>query len=161
MPDVVTVSSRPLGKSGLIEPRLAGVGPFPQDPRAEHGFDNRADHLSLSPFLLESFFKLSRRIVQSQNFGPRTVGIWNTFFLPPTDSDLKANKAVVPLRLEPFIKRAFRRPAPKSLVERYTNYVHAQLDAGMEFSDAMKEVVSAVLSSPKFLYLYDQPATSK
>ena len=29
MPDVVTVSSRPLGKSGLIEPRLAGVGPFP------------------------------------------------------------------------------------------------------------------------------------
>jgi len=161
MPDVVTVSSRPLGKSGLIEPRLAGVGPFPQDPRAEHGFDNRADHLSLSPFLLESFFKLSRRIVQSQNFGPRTVGIWNTFFLPPTDSDLKANKAVVPLRLEPFIKRAFRRPAPKALVERYTNYVHAQLDAGMEFSDAMKEVVSAVLSSPKFLYLYDQPATSK
>ena len=161
MPDVVTVSSRPLGKSGLIEPRLAGVGPFPQDPRAEHGFDNRADHLSLSPFLLESFFKLSRRIVQSQNFGPRTVGIWNTFFLPPTDSDLKANKAVVPLRLEPFIKRAFRRPAPKALVERYTKYVHAQLDAGMEFSDAMKEVVSAVLSSPKFLYLYDQPATSK
>ena len=132
MPEVVTVSSRPLGKSGLIEPRLAGVGPFPQDPRAEHGFDNRADHLSLSPFLLESFFKLSRRIVQSQNFGPRTVGIWNTFFLPPTDFDLKANKAVVPLRLEPFIKRAFRRPAPKALVERYTNYVHAQLDAGME-----------------------------
>ena len=40
MPEVVTVSSRPLGKSGLIEPRLAGVGPFPQDPRAEHGFDN-------------------------------------------------------------------------------------------------------------------------
>ena len=99
-------------------------------------------------------------IIESM-LGPRTVGIWNTFFLSPTDSDLKANKAVVPLRLEPFIKRAFRRPAPKALVERYTNYVHAQLDAGMEFSDAMKEVVSAVLSSPKFLYLYDQPATSK
>ena len=76
MPESVTVSSRPLGKSGLIEPRLAGVGPFPQDPRAEHGFDNRGDHLSLSPFLLESFFKLSRRIVQSPNFDGSTVGIW-------------------------------------------------------------------------------------
>ena len=28
MPDSLTVSSRPLGKSGLIEPRLSGVGPF-------------------------------------------------------------------------------------------------------------------------------------
>ena len=47
MPDSLTVSSRPLGKSGLIEPRLSGVGPFPQDLRAEHGYDNQADHLSL------------------------------------------------------------------------------------------------------------------
>ena len=40
----VRVGSRPLGKSQLIEPRLAGVPPFPQDLRAEHGFDNRGDH---------------------------------------------------------------------------------------------------------------------
>lgn len=158
MPDAVTVSSRPLGKSGLIEPRLAGVGPFPQDPRAEHGFDNRGDHLSLSPFLLEAFFNLSRRIVQSQNFGPRTVGIWESFFVPPANGEAKT---VVRGRLEPFLKRAFRRPAPKGLVDRYTRHVHAQLEAGVEFTDAMKEVVSAVLSSPRFLYLYDQPATSK
>ena len=161
MPDAMTVSSRPLGKSGLIEPRLAGVGPFPQDPRAEHGFDNRGDHLSLSPFLLEAFFKLSRRIVQSQNFGTRTVGIWKTFFLPPAGDDLKTSKAVVRTRLEPFLKRAFRRPAPKALLDRYTQHVHMQLDAGMDFTDAMKEAVSAVLSSPRFLYLYDQPATNK
>ena len=56
MPDSLTVSSRPLGKSGLIEPRLSGVGPFPQDLRAEHGYDNQADHLSLSPLLMEAFF---------------------------------------------------------------------------------------------------------
>ncbi len=158
MPDAVTVSSRPLGKSGLIEPRLAGVGPFPQDPRAEHGFDNRGDHLSLSPFLLEAFFNLSRRIVQSQNFGPRTVGIWESFFVAPANGEAKA---VVRGRLAPFLQRAFRRPAPKALVDRYTRYVHTQLDAGVEFTEAMKEVVSAVLSSPRFLYLYDQPATSK
>ncbi|MEC7883488.1 MAG: DUF1587 domain-containing protein, partial [Verrucomicrobiota bacterium] len=34
IPDTVHVGSRPLGKSQMIEPRLAGVGPFPQDLRA-------------------------------------------------------------------------------------------------------------------------------
>ena len=55
MADMVTVGSRPLGKSQLIEKRLGGVAPFPQDLRAEHGYDNRGDHLSLSPLLMESF----------------------------------------------------------------------------------------------------------
>ena len=54
IPSKITVSSRPLGKSGLIEPRLSGVAPFPQDLRAEHGFDNRGDHLSLSCLLYTS-----------------------------------------------------------------------------------------------------------
>ena len=57
--------------------------------------------------------------------------------------------------------KAFRRPVPRALLDRYTKHVHAQLDAGVGFTDAMKEAVSAVLSSPRFLYLYDQPATSK
>ena len=158
MPEALTVSSRPLGKSGLIEPRLAGVGPFPQDPRAEHGFDNRGDHLSLSPFLLEAFFKLSRRIVQSQNFDQRTVGIWQTFFMPPKDGDVKT---VARERLRGFLTKAFRRPVSESMLNRYTRYVHMQLDKGMAFTGAMKEVVSTVLSSPRFLYLYDRPASTK
>ena len=157
MPESVTVSSRPLGKSGLIEPRLAGVGPFPQDPRAEHGFDNRGDHLSLSPFLLESFFKLSRRIVQSPNFDRSTVGIWREFFVAPTEDDVK--ELVLP-RLRNFMTRAFRRPVPNALLNDYTNHVHRQIDLDVSFTDAMKEAASAVLSSPRFLYLYDRPAVA-
>ncbi len=154
MPETVTVSSRPLGKSGLIEPRLSGVGPFPKDPRAEHGFDNRGDHLSLSPFLMEAFFKLSRRIVQSPNFDGRTVGIWQTFFVPPKDGDVKTAARE---RLRGFLSKAFRRPVSESVVNRYTQHVHRQLDAGTDFTSAMKEAASAVLASPRFLYLYDQP----
>ena len=157
MPESVTVSSRPLGKSGLIEPRLAGVGPFPQDPRAEHGFDNRGDHLSLSPFLLESFFKLSRRIVQSPNFDGSTVGIWREFFVAPTEDDVKE---LVHQRLRNFMTRAFRRPVPKALLNHYTHHVHRQIDLDVSFTDAMKEAASAVLSSPRFLYLYDRPSVA-
>ena len=157
MPDNVTVSSRPLGKSGLIEPRLSGVGPFPQDPRAEHGFDNRGDHLSLSPFLLEAFFKLSRRIVQSPNFDGRTVGIWKEFFVAPPTAPAGDVKDAVRARLRKFMTRAFRRPVPEALLNRYTQHVHRQIDSGMSFTQAMKEAASAVLSSPRFLYLYNRP----
>ena len=41
LPETIGVGNRPLGKSQLIEPRLAGVAPFPQDLRAEHGFDTQ------------------------------------------------------------------------------------------------------------------------
>ena len=84
MPDELRAGSRPLGKSQLINKRLAGVAPFPQDLRAENGFDNRADHLSLSPLLLESFFKLSRSIVESPDFNNKNCGIWESFFAPPS-----------------------------------------------------------------------------
>jgi hypothetical protein len=83
MPARLSAGSRPLGKSQMIEKRLAGVTPYPQDLRAEHGFDNRGDHLSLSPLLMESFISLSRSIVESEDFHAKTCGIWNAFFLPP------------------------------------------------------------------------------
>ena len=79
LPDTVAVGNRPLGKSQLIEPRLAGVAPFPQDLRAEHGFDTQADHLSLSPLLMESCFSLGQSIVQSRDFTKKNVGIWSEF----------------------------------------------------------------------------------
>ena len=58
--------------------------PFPQDLRASHGFDNQANQLTLSPLLLDAFFRLSVSIIDSPDFNENTVGIWNTFFkLPP------------------------------------------------------------------------------
>ncbi len=153
MPDSLTVSSRSLGKSGLIEPRLSGVGPFPQDLRAEHGYDNQADHLSLSPLLMEAFFKLSRTIVTSSTFGPKTVGIWKGFFqAPPEEEDLEK---VLAARLKPFLTRAFRRPVKKETLKRYRSHAISSLKKGATFEETMKDVVSAVLASPRFIYLYD------
>ena len=153
MPDSLTVSSRPLGKSGLIEPRLSGVGPFPQDLRAEHGYDNQADHLSLSPLLMEAFFQLSRTIVTSSTFGPKTVGIWKDFFqAPPKEEDLKK---VLAARLKPFLTQAFRRSVKKETLKRYLSHALGSLKKGATFEATMKDVVSAVLASPRFLYLYD------
>ena len=156
MPDKMTVSSRPLGKSGLIEPRLAGVAPFPQDLRAENGFDNQGDHLSLSPFLMESFLNLAGSIVQSTNFNNKTCGSWDALFQQPKEgSDILI---VSRERLYPFLSKAFRRHIEENVVERYARYVEALVSSGKSFTDAMKETVSAVLASPRFLYLYDRQA---
>jgi hypothetical protein len=58
--------------------------------------------------------------------------------------------------LTPFLRRAFRRPIDPELLDRYAIYVARQLDAGGEFSETMKSVAAAAISSPRFLYLYDR-----
>lgn len=157
MPSTLKAGSRPLGKSQLIEKRLAGVAAFPQDLRAEHGFDNRGDHLTLSPLLLESFLKLSRSIVESPDFNPKNVGLWKTFFAdPPPDADLKT---ILQDRLRPFLTHAFRRPVTDDLLARYTAYTLSQIKGGRSYLDSMKEAASAALASPRFLYLYEEAST--
>ncbi len=152
MAPVVHVGSRPLGKSQLIEPRLAGVTPFPQDLRAEHGFDNRGDHLSLSPLLLESFMRLSQSIVNSPDFGPKTVGIWPTFFAePPADANARQ---VVRDRLKPLLRKAFRIEVDKATLTRYADFAMHRIENDDSFTEAMKATASAVIASPRFLYLY-------
>ncbi len=159
MADVVTVGSRPLGKSQLIERRLAGVAAFPQDLRAEHGFDNRGDHLSLSPLLMEAFLKLGQSVTESPDFGPTNVGVWKSFFEPPaSELDLKTE---VRRRLEPFLTRAFRRPVEPALLDRYASFMDRQLESSIPFTEAMKSVAAAAISSPKFLYLYDRSGISE
>jgi len=153
MPKELKAGSRPLGKSQMIERRLAGVAPFPQDLRAEHGFDNQADHLSLSPLLLESFLKLSRSVVESLDFNEKNCGVWDKFFATPTDGEI--GEETVRKRLHLFLTRAFRRPIDPAILDRYSGLAMAQLSSGETFPNAMKAVASAVLASPRFLYLYD------
>ncbi|MDA8775562.1 DUF1592 domain-containing protein [Opitutales bacterium] len=154
MPAKMTVSSRPLGKSGLIEPRMDGVAPFPQDLRAEHGYDTQGDHLSLSPLLMEDFFRLSRSIVKSPSFNQRNVGSWTKYFGEPKP-EVK-QMAELKTRLSSLLTLAFRRPIQDKTFQKYFSYAKQQIDQGLGIGDVMKEVLSAVLASPRFLYLYDQ-----
>ena len=151
MPDELKAGSRPLGKSQLIGRRLAGVAPFPQDLRAEHGFDNRGDHLTLSPLLLESFLKLARSILESDDFNAETSGAWEGLFEPASE-DLPAEAARV---LRRFLTTAFRRPVDEETLARYVGRATERMAAGDSYSRAMAAAYSAALASPRFLYLYD------
>ena len=154
LPETIGVGNRPLGKSQLIEPRLAGVAPFPQDLRAEHGFDTQADHLSLSPLLMESFLSLGQSIVQSRDFTKKNVGMWSEVFEAPK-KDSGPEKNVIETRLTKFLTMAFRRPVETETLRRYVSFVTAKRADGVTFEEAMKAAAAAVIASPRFLYIYN------
>ena len=85
MPNEVRVSSRPLSKDidNQRPEGFRGVAAFPQDQRAEHGFDNQADHLTLSPLLMESFLKLSESVAASPDLNPAECRSWARYFSEP------------------------------------------------------------------------------
>jgi len=156
MPDTLLAGNRPLGKSQLIAKRLNGVAPFPQDLRAEHGYDTRGDLLTLSPLLMESFLTLSRSIVDSPDFGPKTCGQWPALLVGAKDGK---KEDVLRERMRQFLTRAFRRPVEEAVLERYVAHGKARLQAGATMTECMKDIIAAALMSPQFLYLYDGATT--
>ncbi|MEI6234803.1 MAG: DUF1588 domain-containing protein [Planctomycetota bacterium] len=146
MPHHVDVACHALNDGG----GLKDVEPFPKDLRAQHGFDNQANQLTLSPLLLDAFLRLSVAIVESPDFNENSVGIWNDFFREPAAGIDK--KEEVRKRLRRFLTNAFRRPADDAVLDRYASYTLGKMEKGLSFTDSMKKAASAILSSPKFLY---------
>ena len=166
MPAQVRVSSRPLSKDidNQRPEGFKGVASFPQDKRAEHGFDNRADHLTLSPLLMESFLKLSQTIAESPDLNSRECRSWPWLFAPPgKEAEAKPDPKIaaataIRSRLHKLLRRAFRRAVEPETVERFAKFAEARLAAGATFEQAMRTVVGAILGMPEFLYFYELPA---
>ena len=161
MPAEVRVSSRPLSKDIDNErpEGFRGVAEFAQDKRAEHGFDNRADHLTLSPLLMESFLTLSQAIVASPDLNPQECRVWNQLFASPAkpadvDSTAVDIEAIRP-RLAKLLRRAFRRPVDPEILDQLAVFTQGKLAAGGSFEDAMRAAVGAILGMPGFLYFIE------
>lgn len=148
IPDKVDVSCESLKQDG----GLRNVKPFPKDLRAAHGFDNQSNQLSLSPLLLDTFLKLSVSILDSPDFNEGSVGIWKDFFQEPEGG--VSRDAEVRNRVQTFLRRAFRSDVDPATVDRYTAYTLKKMNGDLSFTDAMKKVSSAILSSPRFLFRY-------
>jgi hypothetical protein len=59
--------------------------------------------------------------------------------------------------LAAFLKRAYRRPVPDGEVERFAKVADKAIASGYSFTDAMISAYSAVLISPAFVTLEEQP----
>ena len=159
MPAKVRVSCRPLSKDidNQRPEGFRGVAAFPQDQRAEHGFDNRADHLTLSPLLMESFLKLSQSIAESPDLNSKECRSWDRLFArPKSDPESKTTDTdAIRSRLGKLLRRAFRQPVDPETLDRFTKFAEGQLETGATFEDTMRTVVGAVLGMPDFLYFYE------
>ena len=58
-------------------------------------------------------------------------------------------------RMEDFLFRSFRRPVPKSTVEKFLHLYRTGLEAGLSEVESMRNVVEGVLCSPRFLFNHD------
>lgn len=59
----------------------------------------------------------------------------------------------IPQVLTAFAGRAFRRPVEASEVQHYIDYVESRIVAGVSHEEAIKLGLSAILTSPRFLFL--------
>lgn len=59
--------------------------------------------------------------------------------------------------LRAFMRRAYRRPVVQEDVQIFLDVIHQALDAKLGFADAMIAGYTAVLSSPGFVFLEEQP----
>ena len=156
MPPQVRISTRPLSKDidNQRPEGFRGVASFPQDKRAEHGYDNRADHLTLSPLLMESFLNLSQTISESPDLNSKECRSWSWLFASPENANAEGAEEIIRSRLTKLLRRAFRRPVDPVTLDRFVKFTLDQRDAGATFENSMRSVIAVVLSMPDFLYFY-------
>jgi len=60
-------------------------------------------------------------------------------------------------RILKFARRAFRRPVEPKHLARYVRLVESQMEQGLSRAEALKTGYTAILASPRFYYLQEQP----
>ncbi len=78
----------------------------------------------------------------------------NSSRLEVVSKDLAADARRI---LRNFARRAFRRPVPEEDIELYVALVKAKLAEKYSFEQAVRVALTAVLVSPDFLFLHEQP----
>ncbi len=80
-------------------------------------------------------------------------------FQPPAGVEVvsKAPLADAEGLLRGFLRRAYRQPADDAEVKRFLPVVQSTLGLGESFTDAMIAAYTAVLCSPRFIYLDEKP----
>jgi len=103
---------------------------------------------------MEDFFRLSQSIVKSPSFNPKNVGVWTQYFEKSKRGINQMDE--LKSRLQHLLKRAFRAPVDDKTFSKYYSFAEQEMNQGMGMGDVMKDVFSAILASPRFLYLYDR-----
>ena len=126
---------------------------LPSDGSGGEGFDNAAETLFISPIHAEKYMDAARVAVEYAFADPRSL---RRFLV--AEPDEKTSPEVAARRvIEDFLPRAFRRSIPESEILEYLALFHAAYKADPSFMVAIRLTLQAVLISPKFLFIAEEP----
>ena len=92
--------------------------------------------------------------MKSPSFNAKNVGLWKQYFEDPKPELKKVDE--LKIRMKNLLQRAFRAPVDDKTFIKYFSFANQQMERGLAMGQAMKEVLSAILASPRFLYIYDR-----
>ena len=126
---------------------------LPSDGSGGEGFDNASETLFISPIHAEKYMDAARVAIEYAFADPRSL---RRFLV--AEPDEKTSPEVAARRvIEDFLPRAFRRSIPESEILEYLALFHAAYKADPSFMVAIRLTLQAVLISPKFLFIAEEP----
>ena len=127
---------------------------FPSELSGASGFDNSANTLFLQSSLMERYIAAAEGVVDEALPAEPTTdehrATRDLIFVARPDNSTNEDEAAEKV-LRRFLLRAFRRPPSDEEIKAYLGRYEEVRSAGQSFEEAMKQVLSAVLISPKFL----------
>jgi hypothetical protein len=134
----------------LLGVKFKPADDFPSDD-VGYGFDNIGDVLSMSPLLMEKYFGAADKILEEVFKTPDLKKKWLTQ-TPDDKSTLKEKQDVARKLLEPFIRRAYRRPVNAEEMDRFTRFIELADKNGDNFEKGIQLAMKAAICSPHFLF---------
>jgi hypothetical protein len=129
---------------------------LPSDGAGGEGFDNAAETLFISPIHAEKYLEAARTAVE---YGFSDTRSNRRFLIARPDEETTPQEAATQI-LEKFLPRAFRRPVNDDEFQEYFRLFEIVYEKESSFSVALKLTLSAVLVSPKFLFIIEAPNNS-
>jgi hypothetical protein len=120
---------------------------FPADD-VGYGFDNIGDVLSLPPLLMEKYLAAAERVVTLAFADPQL----RRHIVSSVPADRDHEDECARRLLEPFMRRAYRRPVTEGEVGRLVGLVRLARSQGDTFDKGMQLALQAILTSPHFLF---------
>lgn len=129
---------------------------LPADGSGGEGFDNAAETLFLSPVHAERYLESAKKALDyaAKEENARSM----LLFVMPND-DVNAFDAGQQV-IQRFASRAFRRPVKEHELDRYMTLFQTMYERSQSYEAAVFYAMQAILISPHFLFLVEEPNQS-
>lgn len=126
---------------------------LPDDGAGGEGFDNAAETLFISPIHAEKYLDSARAALAYAFADTRSS---KRFLIAEPDAVTPPEEAARKV-LDAFLPRAFRRPARIAEIANYLALFRDAHTDGQSYTDALRFALEAVLISPNFLFIVEEP----